>query len=118
MFKVMVSGLVLCLGVLTACGSSSSSSGGSGSGSGSGTTTTAGAEYTATFKSIIDTNCATSGCHGAGSSRDFSTFDKVKAQRTNMAAAINSGSMPPSPKWSTSDKSSLASYLTTGNDFK
>lgn len=53
--------------------------------------------YSSSVKSIIDLNCAISGCHIAGTSRvDFTVFSNVQTQATNIRTRTQNGVMPPS----------------------
>ncbi|MEN9810843.1 MAG: hypothetical protein RLZZ488_2410 [Pseudomonadota bacterium] len=83
-------------------------------------TTTDGAQYTATYKAVILTNCASSGCHEGSVSPNLSTFAGVKAKRDRMLIRINAGTMPkgtPKANWNSTDKANLVDYLTNSTDF-
>lgn len=117
--KFVSLGLVFTAAVaLWSCGDDKSSSG---SGSG-GSTSTPGAEYTSTYKALLDTHCT--GCHGASSSYgNFSTFANVKANKDKMISRITSTDaskvMPQSPSaaWTNTDKAKVLNYLRTSTDF-
>ncbi len=52
--------------------------------------------YTAHVKSIVDSNCALSGCHDGGSAPpNFTTYDGIKAFATGAASRTGAGNMPP-----------------------
>jgi hypothetical protein len=55
--------------------------------------------YDSDISSIINTNCALSGCHVDGNTQglpDFSNYQGVFDRRTNVNSRIASGNMPPS----------------------
>ncbi len=52
--------------------------------------------YDADIKSIIDSNCATSGCHnGSASIPDFTTYDGVFGSRNSVKSRTSARTMPP-----------------------
>jgi mono/diheme cytochrome c family protein len=92
--------------LVSACGDDSSSSAADG------------ADYTATGKALLTSNCT--GCHGGTTSPNLSTFSGVKSNRTAMLNRINANTMPPSQSdaWKNTDKAKLVEYLTNSADFK
>ncbi len=55
--------------------------------------------YASKIKSIIDSNCATSGCHDGSNPRpDFTSYDNVYARRSNIKSRVVGKSMPPAGK--------------------
>lgn len=55
-----------------------------------------GISFNASVKSIIEANCAISGCHVAGTGRaDFTQFSVIKNQATTIKNYTQSGYMPP-----------------------
>ena len=55
-----------------------------------------GVSYSSQIKDIITTNCAKSGCHGAGTgSRDWTVFSNVKANAANIKTRTSNRTMPP-----------------------
>lgn len=81
-------------------------------------TTADGADYTATGKALLTSNCTS--CHGGTTSPNLSTFSGVKTNRTAMLNRINNNTMPPSQSdaWKNTDKAKLVEYLTNSADFK
>lgn len=52
--------------------------------------------YTNAIKSIVDANCALSGCHnGSTSLPDFTSYAGIKANASGAASRTRAGSMPP-----------------------
>lgn len=52
--------------------------------------------YEADIKSIVDSNCAISGCHnGSGSIPDFSTYDELFDNRLAVKSRTGAKTMPP-----------------------
>jgi hypothetical protein len=52
--------------------------------------------YTNAIKSIVDANCALSGCHnGSTNLPDFTSYAGIQASASDAAARTRSGSMPP-----------------------
>ncbi len=57
------------------------------------------ATYTNAIKSIIDSNCGTSGCHDGSNPRPiFDTYDAVFAGRTSIRSRVVAKTMPPPSK--------------------
>ena len=57
------------------------------------------ATYSADIKTIIDGNCATSGCHdGSASLPVFNSYDGVFAKRSAIRSRVVAKTMPPSGK--------------------
>lgn len=56
-----------------------------------------GVSYSQQVQSIINANCAISGCHNGdnGSSRDWTVFSNVQSSASNIKSRTQSGSMPP-----------------------
>jgi len=55
-----------------------------------------GISYANQIKTIITTNCAKSGCHGAGTgSRDWTVFSNVKSHAANIKMRVANRTMPP-----------------------
>ena len=55
-----------------------------------------GISYASQIKDILTTNCAKSGCHGAGTgSRDWTVFANVKANAVNIKTRTSNRTMPP-----------------------
>jgi hypothetical protein len=55
-----------------------------------------GISYANDIKDIITTNCAKSGCHGAGTgSRDWTVFGNVKSHAANIKTRTSNRTMPP-----------------------
>ena len=52
--------------------------------------------YTNAIKSIVDSNCALSGCHDGSNERpDFTTYDGISANAGGAASRTAAGVMPP-----------------------
>jgi hypothetical protein len=54
-----------------------------------------GVNYTANIASIINTNCAISGCHSGNQSPNLSTFNNVSGQSSRVLSRAAARSMPP-----------------------
>jgi hypothetical protein len=76
-----------------------------------------GISYANTVKAIIDTNCAISGCHDAGTGpRDWTNFTNVKNNAANIKNRTVNKSMPPagSPALSQADIDQIACWVDDG----
>jgi len=74
-------------------------------------------DYYDTIKTIIDTNCAMSGCHVAGgTSPDLSTYALVKTNmtRSKIRMDLASNPMPPGNQLSSGDRALFSSWITAG----
>lgn len=58
-------------------------------------TLTTGINYTDNIASIINTNCAISGCHAGGQSPSLTNFDEVSRSSSRVLARASARSMPP-----------------------
>jgi hypothetical protein len=78
------------------------------------------ASYTYTdVRSILSTNCATSGCHAAGNGagwQPLSTYDEVKTaiESFSLKTRVENGSMPPGGSISETDKIKLIDWIDQG----
>jgi len=70
----------------------------------------------ATIKSIIDLNCAISGCHNGdnGANRNWTVFDNVKENATNIRARTTARTMPPSGNLSQDQIDLIACWVNEG----
>jgi hypothetical protein len=59
------------------------------------TTLKTGVNYTANIASIINTNCAISGCHSGNQSPNLSTFNDVSGNASRVLSRASARSMPP-----------------------
>jgi hypothetical protein len=97
---------------------SCSKSGGSGGG---GTTvdcnTVTNKAFAADVSPIIQTSCAISGCHAAGSTNSggpFTNYNEVFNKRSNIRTAVSSGAMPQSGSLSSGQKNSIICWIDNG----
>ena len=68
-----------------------------------------------TVKTIIDTNCAISGCHVAGTGRvDFSVLANIQGEASTIKIKINNGSMPKNGTLSSSEKTNIINWIDQG----
>jgi hypothetical protein len=74
-----------------------------------------GVSYESSIKTIIDTNCATTGCHVAGTGRaDFSTFNTVKSNAAGIKSRTQSGNMPKTGSITQEQKDLIACWVDDG----
>ena len=77
------------------------------------------ATYNSNIKPLINLQCATSsGCHGSGSSRDYSTYAGLKIIADNGSLekeTITDKSMPPSGALSLDDRKKIKCWLNNGS---
>jgi len=111
--------LVPCLVIIVIAGCSKSSD--PGSASNPTTTTTVTCTGTKTFSSdvspIIQSVCATAGCHNAGSTNGpgpLTTYQQVFDARTLIRSAVLSGLMPKSGTLTASEKSAIICWIDAG----
>jgi hypothetical protein len=75
--------------------------------------------YNADVKPIITAHCATStGCHSAGSSRDYSTYSGLKIVADNGSlekTTLTDKTMPPSGALSLDDRKKIKCWLNNGS---
>jgi copper chaperone CopZ len=67
-----------------------------------------------TIKSIINTNCATSSCHGGSISPDFRNNQNIQNNASKIANLTASGSMPPLGSLSTDEVQTIACWVKDG----
>lgn len=68
-----------------------------------------GISYETSIKSTIETNCATSGCHVAGTGRaDFSKFSEIQNRAGTIQNYTQNGSMPPESSGKSLSKEEIA----------
>ena len=72
--------------------------------------------YDGEVASIVNANCAISGCHGSGSTinGDFSTYSGISAKSANVKTKVSDGSMPPSGSLSDSDVQTISCWVDGG----
>ncbi len=70
----------------------------------------------ATIKNIIDLNCAISGCHNGdnGASRNWTLFENVKENATNIRARTSNRTMPPAGNLSQEQIDLIACWVGEG----
>lgn len=70
----------------------------------------------ATIKSIIDLNCAISGCHNGdnGANRNWTLFENVKENATNIRARTSNRTMPPAGNLSQEQIDLIACWVGEG----
>jgi hypothetical protein len=74
-----------------------------------------GVSYANQIKSIINTNCAKSGCHDAGSgSRNWTSFDNLKANAANIKLRTSNRTMPADTPLSQSDIDLISCWVDDG----
>jgi len=74
-----------------------------------------GISFATVIKPILDTNCNLSGCHGTGTgSRDWTNFDNVKANATNIKQRTGNRSMPPGAPLPQSQIDQIACWVDDG----
>jgi hypothetical protein len=74
-----------------------------------------GISYASQVKSIITTNCALSGCHGAGAgSRDWTVFSTLKANAANVKTRVVNRTMPPGQPLKQSDIDLISCWVDDG----
>lgn len=74
-----------------------------------------GIKYATQIKTIITTECALSGCHGAGTgSRDWTVFNNVKTNAANIKARVVNRTMPPGDPLKQSDIDLISCWVDDG----
>jgi hypothetical protein len=74
-----------------------------------------GISYATQIKAIINTNCAKSGCHGAGTgSRDWTVLSNVKANALNIKTRVSNRTMPPDVPLGQSDINLISCWVDDG----
>lgn len=103
--------------ILVAC----SKDGGSGGGGGGGTTvncaTVTNKAFAADVNPIIQSVCAVSGCHAAGSSNGpggLTNYSQVFNARSAIRSAVSAGRMPQGSTLSASQKNSIICWIDSG----
>lgn len=122
--------LVSCAMLLAVCfvysckksGGTDTGGGGNGGGGGGGGTYTpnctgAAIQFSANVLPIIQSSCAVSGCHNAGSPNgpgELSTYAQISAAKTQIRAAVLSGSMPKTGTLTAAQKNSIICWIDAG----
>jgi len=73
--------------------------------------------YAATVSALISSNCATSGCHGAGSGEGpgaLTTYTQIKNSASSIRSSIVSGSMPRNSTLTTAQKNNIVCWIDAG----
>jgi hypothetical protein len=73
--------------------------------------------FAADVNPIIQAICATSGCHGPGSTNgpgELSTYNQVFNNRVSIRAAVSSGLMPQNSTLSSGQKNSILCWIDSG----
>lgn len=73
--------------------------------------------FSADVSPIIQNVCAASGCHNAGSTNgvgSLTNYQQVFNARTNIRAAVASGTMPKNSPLTTEQKSAIVCWIDTG----
>lgn len=74
-----------------------------------------GISYASQIKTIITTECALSGCHGAGTgSRDWTVFSNVKSNAANIKSRVVNRTMPPGDPLKQSDIDLISCWVDDG----
>jgi hypothetical protein len=99
--------------------SNGGNNGGGGGGGGSYTPncTSAAIQFTTNVLPIIQSSCAVSGCHNAGSGNgpgELSTHAQISGAKTQIRAAVLSGSMPKSGTLTAAQKNSIICWIDAG----
>ena len=121
--------LVSCAMLLAVCfvysckksGGTGTGGGGNGGRGGGGTYTPnctgAAIQFSANVLPIIQASCGASGCHNAGSSNgpgELSTYAQISGAKTQIRAAVLSGSMPKSGTLTSAQKNSIICWIDAG----
>jgi hypothetical protein len=122
--------LVSCAMLLAVCfvysckksGGTDTGGGGNGGGGGGGGTYTpnctgAAIQFSANVLPIIQASCTASGCHNAGSVNgpgELSTHAQISAAKTQIRAAVLSGSMPKTGTLTSAQKNSIICWIDAG----
>lgn len=109
---------LLVAGILFSTGCSKDN-GGSGGGSTSvDCSTVTNKAFAADVNPIIQSSCAISGCHAAGSTNSggpFTSYSQIAAKSSQIRAAVNSGRMPQGSSLSTAQKNSIICWIDSGS---
>ena len=103
-------------------GGTDNGGGGNGGGGGGGGTYTpnctgAAMQFSANVAPIISSSCAIPACHAAGSSNGpgaLTTYAEISAAKTQIRAAVLSGSMPKSGTLTSAQKNSIICWIDAG----
>jgi hypothetical protein len=79
--------------------------------------TSAAMQFTANVLPIIQASCTASGCHNAGSGNgpgELSTHAQISAAKTQIRAAVLSGSMPKTGTLTSAQKNSIICWIDAG----
>lgn len=104
--------------LLTTIGCSKDNNGGGGGGGGSvDCATVTNKAFAADVNPIVQSVCAVSGCHAAGSSNGpgaLTNYNEVFANRTAIRTAVSTGRMPQGSTLSASQKNSITCWIDSG----
>lgn len=120
--------LLVCTMLLTVCfiysckKSGGDSPGGNNTGGGGGTTYTpncsgAAIQFSANVAPLIQSSCATSGCHNAGSGNGpgaLTNYAQINAAKAQIRSSVLSGSMPKNSTLTAAQKNSIICWIDAG----
>ena len=114
MSKLFLATIIITI-VCTVIACSKSNNGGGGSGVDC--NTVANKAFTADVNPIIQSSCALTGCHEAGSRNGpgaLTNYSQVFNSRTTIQSAVSSGTMPKTGSITTSQKNSILCWIQSG----
>lgn len=115
-YSFIASALLLC-SVIYSCSKDGSSGGGGGGGSTVNCATITNKAFAADVNPIIQSSCATAGCHAAGSTNGpgaLVTYLQISAAANSIKTAVSSGRMPQGGSLTTAQKNSIICWVDGG----
>ncbi len=115
---VPLSFLFTILVIVFSCSKGGSSGGGGGTGGGTlDCNTVSNKSFSADVNPIIQSRCAISGCHAAGSANgpgELLNYNEISNNKAAIRSAVSSGLMPQTGTLSTSEKNSIMCWVDAG----
>ncbi len=118
---ISLSSIIAILLIAFSCGKGGSSGGGSGGGGGGGggidCSLVTNKSFSADVNPIIQSVCAISGCHGAGSINgpgELLTYTEISSNKVAIRSAVSSGVMPKVGSLTTAQKGSIICWIDAG----
>jgi len=113
MKKLFIVTIITAITVFAAC-SKSNDGGGNGGGTNNCTTTKS---FASDINPTIQSTCAVSGCHAAGSTNGpgaLTTYQQIFNARSQIRTAVNNGTMPKNGSLTTTQKNNILCWIDNG----
>lgn len=111
-FAAMIAVMILAIG----CSKDNDNGGGGGASVDCATVTNK--AFAANVSPLIQSSCATAGCHAAGSSNGpgaLTTYSQISGNAASIRSAVSSGRMPQGSTLSTAQKNSIICWIDSGS---